>query len=98
MAITVSNAEHIHTNSLMIIGGAYYLVQSVTGNTVTLDRKVPAGFEKAYVALAGIVDNSNEGHAPKVLMPICLHSSINFVISVIWSLRRLIIAAMNSAG
>lgn len=63
MSITMTDTTHVHKNSLMLIGGTYYLVDSVGSGTVTFTRKVPAGYSRAYVALAGIVNNSNEGHA-----------------------------------
>ena len=58
MTISVSNTTNVHINSLVNIGGAYYLVQSLTENSITLNRKVPAGKTKAYVALAGVIDNT----------------------------------------
>ena len=62
MTVTMSDVTNIHANSLVMIGGAHYFVQAVTGTTITLDRNVPAGYERAYLALAGIVDNSNESN------------------------------------
>ena len=58
MTITNVDTTNVHINSLVNIGGAYYLVQSYTANTITLNRKVPAGNIKAYVALACVIDNT----------------------------------------
>ena len=62
MSITMNDTSNVHKNSLVLIDGTYYLVDSVGSNTVTFTRNIPAGKTKAYVALAGIVNNSNEGH------------------------------------
>ncbi|MBR1638660.1 MAG: hypothetical protein IJ688_04665 [Treponema sp.] len=58
MTVEMGDTANLHVNSLVSIGGAYYLVTDISGSTVTLDRKVPAGYNKAYVALAGIIDNT----------------------------------------
>ena len=62
MSVTMSNTANIHKNSLVLIGGTYYLADGVGSGTVTFTRTVPSGNSKAYVALAGVVNNSNEGH------------------------------------
>lgn len=62
MTVSLSDTSNIHVNSLVNIGGVYYLVKSITSTdsekSITLDRNVPAGYQKAYVALAGIIDNT----------------------------------------
>lgn len=59
MTVTMSDTSNVHVNSLVSIGNAYYLVKSLAANTsITVDRNVPAGYNKAYVALAGIIDNT----------------------------------------
>jgi len=59
MTVTMSDTSNVHVNSLVSIGNAYYLVRSLVANTsITVDRNVPAGNSKAYVALAGIIDNT----------------------------------------
>lgn len=64
MTIKVNNTENILVNSLVRIGGATYFTTSMPSadGSVTLDRKVPAGYSKAYVAIAAIVDNANEDY------------------------------------
>ncbi|MCR4948682.1 MAG: hypothetical protein K6A15_05975 [Treponema sp.] len=59
MTVTMSDTSNVHVNSLVSIGNAYYLVKSLAANiSITVDRNVPAGYNKAYVALAGIIDNT----------------------------------------
>lgn len=59
MTVTMSDTSNVHVNSLVSIGNAYYLVKSLAANTsITVDRNVPADYNKAYVALAGIIDNT----------------------------------------
>lgn len=59
MTVSMSDTSNVHVNSLVSIGNAYYLVKSLAANTsITVDRNVPAGYNKAYVALAGIIDNT----------------------------------------
>ncbi len=55
---TISNATAIRPSSLLQINGAFYLVTAVSGTSITVDSPVPAGSTVAYVAIAGIVNNT----------------------------------------
>ncbi|MCR5218018.1 Ig-like domain-containing protein, partial [Treponema sp.] len=63
-SITMSDTSNVHVNSLISIGGSYYLVSSVSGTTVTLSDNLSASYTAAYVALAGIVDNTTPESEP----------------------------------
>ncbi|MBE6354541.1 hypothetical protein [Treponema sp.] len=63
--VTMSDTEHVHVNSLISIGGAYYLVSALSGTDVTLSDVLPAfssgeadSYTAAYVAVAAVVDNT----------------------------------------
>lgn len=55
---TISNATAIRPSSLLQINGAFYLVTAVSGTSITVDSPVPAGSTVAYVAIAGIINNT----------------------------------------
>lgn len=63
-AIVMSDTSNLHVNSLLSIGGAYYLVKSVNANTVTLSENLSDSYTTAYLALAGIVDNTTPESEP----------------------------------
>lgn len=56
--LTMTDVTGVHTNALVKIGGAYYLVTDVSGSKVTIDGYPDASYETAYVAVAGIIDNT----------------------------------------
>ncbi|MBB5219106.1 hypothetical protein DYE49_11260 [Treponema rectale] len=56
--VTMNDTDYVHVNSLVSIGGIYYLVNSVSGNTITLSDNLTGSYDTAYVALAGVVDNT----------------------------------------
>jgi len=56
--VTMSDTDYVHVNSLISIGGTYYLVNSLSGNTITLSDNLTDSYETAYVALAGVADNT----------------------------------------
>ena len=58
--LTLDNTEGIHINSLIKTGGAYYLVTDISGSKVTIDGYLSADakFTTAYVAVAGVIDNT----------------------------------------
>ena len=61
----VSDTTGIRTNALMKIGGALYLITGVEGTTVTVDTALSSeNISLAYVAIAGIVDNTKVESAP----------------------------------
>lgn len=61
VTLTTADTDKIHENSLVSIGGAYYLVTAIGDDkkTITLNKQVPAGYHKMYVALAAIIDNTD---------------------------------------
>jgi len=66
VTLETADAGKIYENSLVSIGGAYYLVTAIGDDkkTITLNKQVPAGYNKMYVALAAIIDNTN-AESPK---------------------------------
>ena len=56
--LTMTDVTGVHENALVKIGGAYYLVTDVSGSTVTIDGYPDSSYETAYVAVAGIIDNT----------------------------------------
>ena len=64
--ITLNGASEIRGSSLIKIKGVIYLVESVSGNSVTLTTQPPADADVAYAAIAGVVNNTvveGEGNA-----------------------------------
>lgn len=64
--ITLNGASGIRGSSLIKIKGVIYLVESVSGNSVTLTTQPPADADVAYAAIAGVVNNTvveGEGNA-----------------------------------
>ncbi|MBB5219107.1 hypothetical protein DYE49_11255 [Treponema rectale] len=63
--VTMSDTSNVRVNSLISIGGTYYLVSAVSGTDVTLSDVLPAfsddeadSYTVAYVAIAAVVDNT----------------------------------------
>ena len=56
--ITLNDASGIRGSSLIKIKGVIYLVESVSGNSVTLTTQPPADADVAYAAIAGVVNNT----------------------------------------
>ena len=64
--ITLNGASGIRGSSLIKIKGVIYLVESVSGDSVTLTTQPPADADVAYAAIAGVVNNTvveGEGNA-----------------------------------
>ncbi|MBP3743753.1 MAG: hypothetical protein J6J00_12285 [Treponema sp.] len=61
---TVTDTTGVRVNALMKIEGSLYLITAVNGSSVTVDATLPSGAELAYVAIAGIVDNTTPESAP----------------------------------
>ena len=55
---TVSNTTGIRKNALVKIGGALYLITDVNGTSVTINGSPEKKYNVAYVAIAGIIDNT----------------------------------------
>lgn len=58
--LKMSEMTGIRENALVKIGGAFYRISGVEGNDVTIDGYPVAEFNTAYVAIAGIIDNTGE--------------------------------------
>ncbi len=61
---TVSDTTGVRTNALMKIDGSLYLITAVSGSSVTVGDTLPEDISTAYVAIAGIVDNTTPESAP----------------------------------
>ena len=65
---TVNNTTGIRKNALIKIGGALYLITDVNGTSVTINGSPEKKYNIAYVAIAGIIDNTTpEGTGTAIL-------------------------------
>ncbi len=61
---TEAGINAVRKNSLIKIGGSLYLVTGINGTKATIDGYPGKEFSDAYVAVAGIVDNTTPEAAP----------------------------------
>lgn len=69
ISVIMPDTDNVRVNSLIKIGGTDYLVTAKSGTTVSINGTLPeTTYTKAYVALAGIVDNTvPEGNGTQIL-------------------------------